>query len=200
MLDKSSVSDAKEGSFPKSVIAHKRFCSKELWSGGLRSCSRKIGKRAVPKHRELCELSVAGRVAVRAVFNRWVTGGSSGRSCHPAAECPKPFSEGRQDDQVVIPLCRRRKHRAPKTFTKTTRARNCEDLQGLRRHYTFRIGTLFDKVDWNRRSMVTGIHIRRLRSRAAITAAAPDSVGRSESNECCAEADKCRMASNINVR
>ena len=77
------------GSCPKSVIAHKRFCSKELWSGGLRSCSRKIGKRAVPEHRELCELSVAGRVAVRAVFNRWVTGGSSGRSCHPAAECPK---------------------------------------------------------------------------------------------------------------
>ena len=78
------------GSCPKSVIAHKRFCSKELWSGGLRSCSRKIGKRAVPEHRELCELSVAGRVAVRAVFNRWVTGGSSGRSCHPAAECPNP--------------------------------------------------------------------------------------------------------------
>src|ERR1035441_1835657 len=118
-------------SCPKSVIDAKHFRGKELPLDGLRGSSPKAGERAASGNPKPPGCLRFGLQRIGADSNPAL-------ARLRAFECPKPFLEGRQDndndDDILAPSRTQTPH--PAVLAKPKQARNFKNLKGLKCRYT----------------------------------------------------------------
>ena len=121
----------KSRSCPKSVIDAKHFRGKELRLDGLRGSSPKAGERVASGNPKPPGCLRFGLQRIGADSNLAL-------ARLRAFECPKPFLEGRQDndndDDILAPSRTQTPH--PAVLAKPKQARNFKDLKGLKCRYT----------------------------------------------------------------